>query len=232
MSSAAATILQEPRRSVPQGSRDAAIARYLPLVRRVARRYADAPEPFEDLVQAGVVGLIAAVDRYDPSRGVALGALAAPWIEGEIRRHLRDRTPAVRPPRRLQELRLALYRRGRSLEAELRRPPTLAELAAAVGTVPGEARTALASVHAIHPLPLADVDGTTSDDPFAASDARLDLARAVRRLDPRSRRLLGLRLFGLSQAEIAERLGVSQPHVSRLLADALRTLRTALSEPA
>jgi RNA polymerase sigma-B factor len=230
VSTAAASVLREPSHGVRRDERDDAIRRYLPLVRRVARRYADAPEPLEDLVQAGVVGLIAAVDRFDRARGFELGALAAPWIEGEIRRHLRDRAPAVRPPRRVHELRLALVRHGRALDAELQRPPTLMELAEAAGASAVEAGTALESVHAIRPLPLDELAETTADDPFAASDARLDLAAAVRRLDPRSRRLLQLRVFGLSQAEIASQLGISQPHVSRLLAGALATLRSVLDE--
>ena len=169
--------------------RAALIERHLPLVRSIARRYAGAGEPLDDLVQVGAIGLIKAVDRFDPARGARLEPYAAAAISGEIRHHLRDRCSVVRLPRRLG--------------AEGAR---------------------------VHVSPFAD-GHQASGDPASAADDRLAIARAVRALHPRSRRLVALRFFGdLSQAQAAAAVGISPVHASRLIQEALGTLRDQLSD--
>jgi RNA polymerase sigma-B factor len=165
------------------------IERQLPLVRSIARRFAGTGEPLEDLVQVGAIGLIKAVDRFDPARGTPLEPYAAAAIAGEIRHHLRDRCSVVRLPRRL-------------------------------GADGVRVRVA----------EFAETDGT-STDLAAAADDRLAIARAARALPPRSRRLVALRFFGdLSQAQAAAVVGISPVHASRLIHEALGTLRDELAD--
>jgi RNA polymerase sigma-B factor len=179
--------VDNPARSDP--GRAALIERHLPLVRSIARRFAGAGEPLDDLVQVGAIGLIKAVDRFDPARGPRLEPYAAAAISGEIRHHLRDRCSVVRLPRRLG--------------AEGAR---------------------------VHVSPFADGYETTTDLASAADD-RLAIAHAVRTLHPRSRRLVALRFFGdLSQAQAAAAVGISPVHASRLMHEALGTLRDQLAE--
>jgi RNA polymerase sigma-B factor len=213
-----------------QGSRDRLIEQHLPLVRALARRYVRAGEPLDDLVQAGAIGLINAVDRFDSARGGALEAYAVPSILGEIRRHLRDRCDTVRLPRRVQEQRRALRRADRDLLPRLGRTPSLGELAARAGVPAAEAAVALGA-GAPAPLP-------GDDDPAAPLDIdelgeaiaeRLALLAALRGLEERERRIVHLRFYSdLSQAGIARELGLSPVHVSRLLCGALERLRTCL----
>jgi RNA polymerase sigma-B factor len=216
-----------PSRSSEQGARGRVIEDHLPLVESVARRYIASGEPVEDLVQAGAIGLIKAVDRFEPSRGLALSTLAVPAIEGEIRHHLRDRAPLVRAPRPVRELDARL----RAAEADLRSSghdaPTTDELAAAVGAPPQAVMEALAARAAVRPAPLPDVqDGHDEQDD---SDARVILARGWPALRPRERRVLELRFFeDLTQAQIARELKLSQAHVSRLIDSALQRLRQEL----
>src|SRR6478752_2248699 len=189
-------------------SRSRAIEAHLPLVRNIAQRYSGRGEPVEDLVQVGTIGLIKAVDRFDPSRGRSLSALARPSIESEIRHHLRDRSRVLRVPRTDQELAARLA----AGEAEL----TDGEVARAQA-----ARTA-------QPVLLEDGRATAHDDSDAV-EARLLLARGAEALNERERRLLHLRYIeDRSQAEIAAELGLSQAHVSRLLRAALEHVRCEL----
>jgi len=189
-------------------SRSRAIEAHLPLVRSIAQRYSGRGEPVEDLVQVGTIGLIKAVDRFDPSRGRSLSALARPSIESEIRHHLRDRSRVLRVPRTDQELAARLA----AGEAEL----TDGEVARAQA-----ARTA-------QPVLLEDGRATAHDDSDAV-EARLLLARGAEALNERERRLLHLRYIeDRSQAEIAAELGLSQAHVSRLLRAALEHVRCEL----
>ena len=178
------------------GTREELIERHLPLVRSVARRYADRGEPLEDLVQVGAVGLIKAVDRYDPHRGVTLGAYAAPTIEGEIRNHLRDRGTLIRLPR------------DAAHEAPARYPLPL-ETAAALWP------------------------DAAAERGLARGEDRALLAGGLRRLPRRERRILELRFVdGLTQRGIAQTLGISQVHVSRLLRQSLGKLRAEIGRPA
>lgn len=173
------------------------IEQHLPLVRAIARRFTDRGESFDDLVQVGALGLIKAVDRFDPARGVTLGAYAAPTIAGEIRRHLRDRVTLIRIPR------------GAGDEASAAR----------------------------FPLPLESAEGSQPDLTAAAgldeSEDRALVASGLRTLPRRERRVLELRYYGdLSQRRIADQLGISQVHVSRLLRHSLGRLERELGRPA
>ncbi|HWI72863.1 MAG TPA: sigma-70 family RNA polymerase sigma factor [Baekduia sp.] len=211
-------------------SREDTIEAHLPLVRSIAQRYVRTGEPLEDLVQAGTVGLIKAVDRFDPKRDRDLAALARPSIEGEIRHHLRDGAAGPHVPRTDRELAARLRTLATDLTASLHRPPTTAELAEAAGVDAERAERALAA------------DGTRTvelqrDGPFAgpgdteAAEARVLLEAGWDQLDERERRLLELRYReDRSQSEIARELGLSQAHVSRLLRATLERLRALVGE--
>ena len=218
-------------------AREAAILRHLALVRSIARRYAGRGLPYEDIVQCGYVGLINAVDRYDPSRSVPLRAFAARTIEGEIMHLFRDHGWAVRVPRSLQELSRRLATVSERLGHRLGRTPTAEELAEAVDEPLELVRAALTAQKAYTAEPLTETGGDgeesgaervlgTEDGGFDAVVDRDALARGMRKLPPRERRLVALRFFDdMTQSEIARDLGISQMHVSRLLRAALETLR-------
>jgi RNA polymerase sigma-B factor len=211
---------------------------YLPLVRVLARRYANRGERLEDLVQVGSVGLIHAVDRFDPARGTQFGAFAIPTICGEIQKHLRDRSGAVRVPRRLAELTVRVRSPRERLAACLRRAPTVSELAEETGLAETEVAEALWTDLIRTPISLSagseerDLEGVVPPDgAYSASDDRLLLAAGFRALAKRERRILHLRFYaGLSQAEIARELGLSQIQVSRLIRTSLERMRSALGE--
>jgi RNA polymerase sigma-B factor len=206
------------------------------LVQALAARYANRGEPLDDLVQVGMVGLLKAIRRHDPARG-PLASFAVPTILGEIRRHFRDATHIVRLPRPLQELVLQLNAAGDALAMRLGRTPTVAELAAEVGRSEEDVLDALAGDRDRRPRslsesPLDEEDGDLEvgiDEPgFAGAEARVVLAPILDGLPPRERVILHLRLTeGLTQSEIAARVGLSQMHVSRLLAKAVTALREA-----
>jgi RNA polymerase sigma-B factor len=215
----------------PSGdARSRAIEEHLPLVTSLARRYAREDEPFEDLVQAGTVGLIKAVDRFDPGRGVAFSTYAVPVIEGEIRHHLRDAGRLVRVPRPVTELDARADRAERDLTARLGRTPTSDEVAGAVGVPSAAIDDVLAARAARRPAPLdAEIEDGGAD--LATSETRMLLRRGWKDLGERERRILELRFFGdLTQGQIAKEVGLSQAHVSRLIAEALARLRTTLSD--
>lgn len=223
------------------GARDRLVEDLMPLVRSLAKRYAGRGEPTEDLVQVGAIGLVKAIDRFDLEKGVELSTYAVPTIVGEIRRHFRDRTWAVHVPRRLKELSLRLARTRDELTANLGRSPTVAELAEAAGIDEEDAIDALEASKAYMPRSL---DRPVDDDeptllPVLADEevgyASLERGSVVRQgleaLDERERRIVVLRfLRGMSQAEIAAEVGISQMHVSRLLRKALETMRGRIEE--
>lgn len=220
-------------------ARERLVELYLPLVRTLARRYANCGERLEDLVQVGSIGLIEAIDRFDHEHGSDLASFAIPTITGEIKNHLRDRTASVRVPRRLAELNVRLRTPRASLTERLSRPPTVSELAREAGVREGEVTEALQTETARTPVPLAvaegdygDLDGATVvDGGFDSSDNRLLLAAGFRTLSERERRILHLRFFaGLSQAEIAREVGLSQIQVSRLIRASLDRMRGALDQ--
>jgi RNA polymerase sigma-B factor len=195
------------------------------LVRSVARRYARGGEPVDDLVQVGAIGLIKAVDRFEPSRGHELRAVAVPAIEGEIRHHLRDRAPLVRAPRPVRELATRVRSAQVEIGAREGRLPTPAELAEAVGATEAEVVQALQS-HA-PTVPLEPEHAPVAPDDLA--DERALLQAGMSLLSARERRILELRYFeDRSQADIAREVGLSQAHVSRLIRRALERLRAAV----
>jgi len=197
------------------------------LVRSVARRYARGGEPVDDLVQVGAIGLIKAVDRFEPERGNELRTVAVPAIEGEIRHHLRDRAPLVRAPRPVRELAARVRRAQVELGAREGRLPTPAELAQEVGATEAEVVQALQS--RAPAVPLEPEHAPVAPDDLA--DERALLAAGMSVLSARERRILELRYFeDRSQADIAREVGLSQAHVSRLIRRALERLRAAVVE--
>jgi RNA polymerase sigma-B factor len=178
------------------------------------------------------VGLIKAVDRYDPKRHRNLAALARPSIEGEIRHHLRDRGGGPHLSRTDRELAARLHAMTAELTARLRRDPTTAEIAAAAGVDEGRAAAALRAVDAQRPVPL-DGNGSAIDDGTEAAEARVLIAAGWGLLDEREQRMLRMRYEeDRSQTDIARELGLSQAHVSRLLRGALKRLRAAMDPAA
>jgi RNA polymerase sigma-B factor len=214
------------------------IERYLPLARKLANRYRDRSEPVADLHQVAFVGLIAAVDRWDPDRGTAFSTFAVPTILGQLRRHFRDSTWLVRPPRDLQELWLEVSKARDELWQELGRSPTARDVANRLGVTIeqvtdalqlGSTRMAESLDELLRPD---DPDGGTAldraadpDDAFALADAVIALDQMSDVLDDRAREVVRLRYSeDLLQREIAARVGCSQMHVSRVLRDAVATL--------
>ena len=197
------------------------------LVRSVARRYARGGEPVDDLVQVGAIGLIKAVDRFEPERGNELRTVAVPAIEGEIRHHLRDRAPLVRAPRPVRELAARVRRAQVELGAREGRLPTPAELAQEVGATEADVVQALQS--RAPAVPLEPEHAPVAPDDLADERALLSAGMSV--LSARERRILELRYFeDRSQADIAREVGLSQAHVSRLIRRALERLRAAVVE--
>jgi RNA polymerase sigma-B factor len=214
------------------------IETHLPLVRYFARRYANRGEPLDDLLQAGSVGLVKAVDRFDPGRGLEFSTYAAPTILGEIRRHFRDRTWAVHVHRGLQELTAEITRYAGELTQELNRAPSVAELCARSGKPEEKVLEALdcAAAYTAESLETPHGEDRTLGDSLGGEDQALldvelheSLGPALATLPERERRILQLRFYGnLTQSQIAAQLGISQMHVSRLLARTLGKLREQL----
>jgi RNA polymerase sigma-B factor len=235
------TLLRRYHQQGDLAARERLIERYMSLVRSLARRYAHRGEQLEDLVQIGAIGLIKAIDRFDMERGVELTTYATPNIIGEIKRHFRDKGWSVRVPRGLQELSLQLSRLIEQKTFELERSPTVAELAEASGTTEEEVLEALESGRAYSSLSLSvggsgdeeEVDPLESigeeEREYTASEDRALLAPGFRVLDERERRILHLRFFeGLTQSQIAQQVGISQMHVSRLIRRALERIRAEI----
>jgi RNA polymerase sigma-B factor len=233
----------EAARAGDERARDAVLEQHLPLVRALAGRYAGRGEALEDLVQVGSIGLVLALERFDPERGVPFRSFAIPTIVGEIRRHFRDRTWALHVPRRLKELSLRLTRTVEQLSAELGRSPTIAELSAAVGVPEDEVIDALDIANAYSTRSLSETQfGDGEEESYSRVLGRAergfseveDLAvveEGLAALDPRSRRIVELRFFdGRTQSEIAAEIGISQMHVSRLLRQSLDVMRGRLED--
>ncbi|MEV4630599.1 SigB/SigF/SigG family RNA polymerase sigma factor [Micromonospora sp. NPDC049523] len=222
-----------------QEARDDLVRFALPFAGRLARRYRGRGEPLEDLEQVARLGLVNAVDRYDPERG-SFTAYAAITIVGEIKRHFRDRTWGVHVPRRLRDLILEVGQATAALTSELSRAPTVAELATRLETPQEEILAALESAAGYSPASLnAPVGGESSaefgdlvgesDADLESVDDRVTVSGLLGRLPWRERRILAMRFYGnQTQAEIAARFGISQMHVSRLLSRALTWLRQAM----
>jgi RNA polymerase sigma-B factor len=223
--------------------RQLAIAEMYDMAVGMARSYRGRGEPTEDLVQVALVGLIKAVDRFDADLGPGFTAFAVPTVAGELKRHFRDKGWMIRVPRRMQDVGAALSTARETLSQRLRRPPTIDELAAHLGTSPEEVIEAMDAAQAYRPgslsAPINSIDaddgpelGDVLGDPDPAFELvvnRESLRDLIRQLPDRQRRILALRFYGdLTQSQIAEKIGVSQMHVSRLLSAALKQLRTGL----
>lgn len=219
-------------------ARQRMIEQHLGLARHLARRYADSGEPYDDLVQVASIGLVKAVDRYDPERGVSFSSYAVPTILGELRRHFRDRGWAIHVPRDLKE---AALRVEKALKGHAGRAPTPAQLAKETGLTVEVVLEALEVSGAHRALSLdaptraggADDEAPTIGERLGGHDDELDrardratIARLSRVLEPREREILRLRFEeDLTQSEIGARIGVSQMHVSRLIRTALMRMR-------
>jgi len=225
----------ERRRAV----RDQLIEAHQALVEYLARRFSGRGEQLDDLVQVGMLGLIKAVDRFDIERGVEFSTYATPTVVGEIKRHFRDKGWAVRVPRRLQELRAALTVARADLTQELGQAPTVRQLAERLNIDEDEALEGLESANAYSAISLdtppsdqtlsvADTLGS-EDEGMLAVEYRESLKPLMDGLAEREKRLLLLRFFkNKTQSQIADELGISQMHVSRLLARTLAELREQL----
>ncbi|MEV6952294.1 RNA polymerase sigma factor SigF [Streptomyces sp. NPDC051183] len=233
-------------RALPDGSvekaelRNRLVRMHLPLVEHLARRFRNRGEPLDDLTQVATIGLIKSVDRFDPDRGVEFSTYATPTVVGEIKRHFRDKGWAVRVPRRLQELRLSLTTATAELSQQHGRSPTVHELAERLGISEEEVLEGLESANAYSTLSL-DVPDTDDESPAVADtlgaedealegvEYRESLKPLLEGLPPREKRILLLRFFGnMTQSQIAQEVGISQMHVSRLLARTLAQLREKL----
>jgi RNA polymerase sigma-B factor len=225
-----------------RSARDEVARRMLPLARSLARRYANKGEPLDDLEQVACVGLIKAIDRFDLSRDVRFATYAVPTIAGELKRHFRDRGWMMRVPRDVQELsgRIGVVRER--LVHDLSRSPTVAELARATGADEDRVAEALAAAEAYRMLSLDQpfLDGTgpleaigDDDHGYERAEARAMLADGLHELAPREREIVRLRYYeGLTQREIAEHIGISQMHVSRLIRRTVQQLRDRITVPA
>ncbi len=231
----------EPDTPARSRVRDELVEMHLPLVEYLARRFRNRGEPLDDLIQVATIGLIKSVDRFDLERGVEFSTYATPTIVGEIKRHFRDKGWAIRVPRRLQELKLSLTKATSELSQRLGRSPTVAELAGHLGMTEEEVLEGLESANAYSAVSLDAPDGGDEDAPAVADtlgaedeslegvEYRESLKPLLDQLPPREKRILLLRFFGnMTQSQIAADLGISQMHVSRLLARTLTQLRAGL----
>ena len=223
-------------------ARDHLVSLNLPLVEHCARRFRNRGEPHEDLVQVGTIGLLKAVDRFDTTRGVEFSTYATPTVIGEIKRHFRDKGWAIRVPRRLQELRLQIGTASAQLTQLFGRSPTPRELAEHLGCTVEEIVEALDSGSAYATLSLDAGDSSdgaaTMLDALGSEDQQLEhveiresIKPLLEALDSREKTILMLRFFrNMTQSQIAEEVGISQMHVSRLLTRTLAHLRTSLDQ--
>jgi RNA polymerase sigma-B factor len=224
-------------------ARDDLVRLHLPLVEHLTRRFLNRGEHYDDLLQVGTIGLIKAIDRFDSDRGVEFSTYATPTIVGEIKRHFRDKSWAIRVPRRLQELRASISTVSAELTQDLGRSPTVAEIARKIGVTEEEVIEGLESANAYTTLSL-DASDSAEDSALSMLDTigeddealehvenRESLKPLLEALAPREKHILTLRFFrGMTQSQIASEIGVSQMHVSRLLNKTLAQLRERLTE--
>jgi RNA polymerase sigma-B factor len=234
-------LLRRYRETGDEHSRDELVAMMLPWVRRVAQRYSNRGLDTDDLVQVGSLGLLKAIDRFDFDRGVRLTTFAEPNVTGEIKRHFRDHGWSVRPPRDLQELNAEVMRTVEVLAAELQRSPTVAEIAIYLKTTDEQVLEAMHAGSAYDTAPLITDDNEdggliesralrTNDPGLRQVDLRNTLGSSFSELNARDKEILHMRFFeDLTQAEIADRIGVSQMQVSRILRAALKSARDQLN---
>ncbi|CAN5740901.1 MAG: SigB/SigF/SigG family RNA polymerase sigma factor [Iamia sp.] len=224
-----------------QAIRDELIEAHLRLAEHLARRFNNRGVPLEDLIQVASLGLVKAVERFEPERGLEFSTFATPTIVGELKRHFRDKGWAVRVPRRIQELHVEINGLVGTLTQRLGRSPTIEELARAASTSEEEVLEAMEAAQAYRSasidapsggeesgLGLAGQLGDDDSNLFAAENKML-VTTLIDTLPKREQLLMRLRFYdGMTQTEIADRLGISQMHVSRLLARSLGQLRERL----
>jgi RNA polymerase sigma-B factor len=224
--------------------RDKLVTEHLPVAKHIARRFGHRGEPYEDLVQVATVGLINAVDRFDPERGSDFLSFAVPTIMGEVRKYFRDSSWSVRMPRRLKELHLAINAGTSRLAQSLGRAPTPSELAQHLGMSREEIHEGLAAGNAYQSASLDDMLMASDESSISlgstlgAEDPEIEMIEQrealhplLQRLPERERKIVIMRFFGnMTQTQIAQKVGISQMHVSRLLAKTLRQLREVLEE--
>jgi RNA polymerase sigma-B factor len=221
-------------------AREQLVERLLPLARRMARRYRRSDEPLEDLVQVATLGLIKAIDRFDPARETAFSSYAVPTMLGELKRYFRDNGWAVHVPRGMQERVMQVDNAVKDLSRRLGRSPSVAEVSQSSSLSQEQVLEAMEAASAYDAVSLESYrfgdegDGETYAESIGVEDDRFELveygatiAPTLEALPPRDRIVLHLRFVeDLTQAEIADRVGVSQMHVSRLIRRALERLRT------
>jgi len=220
------------------------VERFLPLARSIAKRYRKAEEPFDDLLQVASLGLLKAIDRFDPERGIAFSSFAVPTIVGELRRHFRDRCWSVRPPRELQERALEVEKYRHELTSRLGRSPSVRELGQALELDDEQVLEALQAQQGMRatsldaPRPGGDDAEATVGDAQGVVDVELTraedratIARLFERLDERERHVLRLRFEqDMTQEQIGKIVGVSQMQVSRIIRGALAKLSAVRSD--
>jgi RNA polymerase sigma-B factor len=233
-------LLELYHRDGDQAAREALVERFLPLARQLARRYHRAGEPLDDLAQVASLGLLKAIDRYDPARETAFSSFAVPTVLGELKRHFRDKGWSVRVPRDLQELAVKVDRAGEEMTRTLGRAPTPTEIGERLGVTAEQVLEAREAAHAYRAVSLDRPRGPDEDeeghefadafgveDPgFARAEDAATMERLMRTLTEREREVLRLRFAeDLTQSEIGRRVGVSQMHVSRLIRQSVAKLR-------
>ncbi len=220
-------------------AREQLVMSYLNLVRFLANKFKNRGEPLDDLVQVGYLGLLKAIDRFDPDRGLEFTTYATPTILGEIKRHFRDKGWSVRVPRRLQELSAKVNQATDTLTTQFQRSPTIQEIADYLDASVDEVLEAMESSSAYSSVPLEGTGSSENDDApsvidrygsedneLAFTDDRLVIEEALKGFSPREREVIELRfLKGMTQIEIAEQLGISQVQVSRLLRRTLKKIQ-------
>jgi RNA polymerase sigma-B factor len=232
---------EEYKRTGDRQTRNELIEAHRPLATHLARRYANRGEPLDDLVQVAFVGMLKAVERFDPDRGLEFSTFATATVDGELKRHFRDKTWSVRVPRRSQELHLRLAPTVALLTQRLGHAPRIPEIAQELGIREDEVLEAMevGGAYRSASLDAAGSEGRDSiglaerlgalDGNFDLAEHRVVIERALEALPERERTIIRLRFFDdLTQSEIAEQVGVSQMHVSRLLARSLADLRQQL----
>jgi RNA polymerase sigma-B factor len=227
-------------------AREELVERFLPLARQLARRYQRQNEPLDDLMQVASMGLVKAIDRFDPARGTAFSTYAVPTILGELKRYFRDSGWAVHVPRGMQERVMKLDQASQELHRKLGRSPSASELADELGLTSEEVLEAMEAASAYDAISLEEQRGSESRDSqeptyadsLGTEEERYELveygasiAPTMKALSERERLILHLRFVeDLTQSEIADRIGVSQMHVSRLIRRALARLRAVARE--
>jgi RNA polymerase sigma-B factor len=225
-------------------TREELVRRYLPFAKNLALRYRGASESFDDLLQVASLGLVNAIDRFEPDRGTPFTAFASPTILGELKRHFRDRVWTVRVPRGLHDRMAEVDKAISALTVELQRSPSVGEIAEKLDVDPTDVLEVLEANHNRRPLSLdRPVGGDEEESPasewvgdedegFELVEDKLALEGALPHLDERERLVLQLRFVeDMTQSQIAERIGHSQMHVSRILRRTLERIRAEVAEP-